>query len=88
VAERERVREKVKTGLMSMEASSRDMPLPLVTQDGREGPGRREKSSGPWHGGLTGEWQVPVGDPLHEPAQLSDRFATTPDRLLRDDLGG
>jgi hypothetical protein len=36
----------------------------------------------------TGEWQVPVGDPLHEPAQLSDRFATTPDRLLRDDLGG
>ena len=37
VAEHERVREKVETGLMSMEVSGRGMPQPLVTQDGRVG---------------------------------------------------
>jgi hypothetical protein len=37
VAEHERVREKVKTGLMSMEVSGRGMPQPLITQDGRVG---------------------------------------------------
>jgi hypothetical protein len=37
VAEYERVREKVKTGQMSMEVSGKDMPQPLVTQDGRVG---------------------------------------------------
>jgi hypothetical protein len=37
VAEHERVREKVKTGLMSMEVSGKGMPQPLVTQEGRVG---------------------------------------------------
>lgn len=37
VAEHERVREKVKTGFMSMEVSGRDMPEPLVTREGRVG---------------------------------------------------
>jgi hypothetical protein len=37
VAEHERVREKVKTGWMSMEVSGKDMPQQLVTQDGRVG---------------------------------------------------
>ncbi|HLL03488.1 MAG TPA: DUF1629 domain-containing protein [Myxococcaceae bacterium] len=37
VAEHERVREKVKTGLMSMEVSGRGMPPSLVTQEGRVG---------------------------------------------------
>jgi len=37
VAEHERVREKVKTGLMSMEVSGRGMPQVLVTQEGRMG---------------------------------------------------
>jgi len=37
VAEHERVREKVKTGLMSMEVSGKGMPEPLVTQEGRVG---------------------------------------------------
>jgi len=37
VAEHERVREKVKTGLMSMEVSGKGMPEPLVTHEGRVG---------------------------------------------------
>jgi hypothetical protein len=37
VAEHERVREKVKTGLMSMEVSGKGMPQSLVNQDGRVG---------------------------------------------------
>ncbi len=37
VAEHEQVREKVKTGLMSMEVSGKGMPQSLVTQDGRVG---------------------------------------------------
>jgi hypothetical protein len=37
VAEHARVREKVKTGLMSMEVSGKGMPQPLVTQKGRVG---------------------------------------------------
>jgi hypothetical protein len=37
IAEHERVREKVKTGLMSMEVSGQGMPQPLVTQEGRVG---------------------------------------------------
>jgi hypothetical protein len=37
VAEHERVREKVKTGVMSMEVSGRGMPPTLVTQEGRVG---------------------------------------------------
>jgi hypothetical protein len=37
VAEHEHVREKVKTGLMSMEVSGKGMPQSLVTQDGRVG---------------------------------------------------
>ncbi len=37
VAEHERVREKVKTGLMSMEVSGKGMPQRLVTQEGRVG---------------------------------------------------
>ena len=37
VAEHDRVREKVKTGLMSMEVSGKGMPQPLVTQEGRVG---------------------------------------------------
>jgi hypothetical protein len=37
VAEHERVRERVKTGLMSMEVSGKGMPPSLVTQEGRVG---------------------------------------------------
>ncbi|SEL15822.1 Suppressor of fused protein (SUFU) [Stigmatella aurantiaca] len=37
VAEHERVRERVKTGLMSMEVSGKGMPQSLVTQEGRVG---------------------------------------------------
>jgi hypothetical protein len=37
VAEHERVREKVKTGLISMELSGKGMPQRLVTQEGRVG---------------------------------------------------
>ncbi len=37
VAEHERVREKVKTGFMSMEVSGKGMPQRLVTQEGRVG---------------------------------------------------
>ncbi len=37
VAKHERVREKVKTGLMSMEVSGEGMPQPLVTQEGSVG---------------------------------------------------
>lgn len=37
VAEHERVREKVKAGLLSMEVSGKGMPQPLVTQEGRVG---------------------------------------------------
>jgi hypothetical protein len=35
VAEHERVREKVKTGFLSMEVSGKGMPEPLVTREGR-----------------------------------------------------
>jgi hypothetical protein len=37
VAEHERVRERVKTGLMSMEVSGQGMPEPLITREGRVG---------------------------------------------------
>jgi hypothetical protein len=56
VAEHERVREKVKTGCMSMELSGKGLPEPLVTREGRVG-----VLLGMEPGTLPGDFSMPAG---------------------------
>jgi hypothetical protein len=57
VAVHERVREKLKSGFMSMEVAGKDMPEPLLTQDGRVG-----VLLGVEAGTLPGRFSMPAGE--------------------------